>query len=322
MVASNGQPQQALGALTSRGVWIASLALIVLAGAAHAVRDGAPNMLYLAVIVAYSSSALRIVADFTPQLLHALRPVVRAPDETVAHLIRRISGSWTNTLLKLIAPVFALGWTASIALRLVAGDAVESPWRFTLTEALMPISEVAFSLLMIWRMTHLARLSSQPLDVNLFDPRAVYPFGNLSFAYAAVISIRMVLQFLLFGIVQGGGMAVIFSIASVASLLALILPIWAVHAQMLKAKIGLLERLDGELNAQTRRFVTGERAPEVLAQTAAAVQSLGAMRDRIAARWTWPVPDSITAVQAVAISGAPTLLSVAKTYLSPLLGLG
>jgi hypothetical protein len=104
--------------------------------------------------------------------------------------------------------------------------------------------------------------------------------------------------------------------------LALILPIWAVHAQMLKAKIGLLERLDGELNAQTRRFVTGERAPEVLAQTAAAVQSLGAMRDRIAARWTWPVPDSITAVQAVAISGAPTLLSVAKTYLSPLLGLG
>jgi hypothetical protein len=322
MNATETLPASPLTALTSRAAWLVSVALIALAGAAHALRDGAPNMLYLATIVAYSSSAMRIVADVTPRLLRALRPVVRVSDDAFARIVAPISGSWTNTLLKLIAPAFALGWVTSIALRLIAGDVAEFPWRFTLTEALMPITEVAFSLLMIWRMANLARLSNQPLEINLFDPRGLYAFGNLSFAYASVISVRMLLQILFFGFIQGSGMAVIFSIASVASLLALILPIWAVHAQMLKAKIDLLERLDGELNAQTRRFVGGEREPELLAQTAAAVQSLGAMRDRIAARWTWPVPDSVTAVQAVAISGAPTLLSVAKSYLAPLLGLG
>ena len=116
-------------------------------------------------------------------------------------------------------------------------------------------------------------------------------------------------------------MAVIFALAAGASLLALVLPIWSVHVQMVQAKIAVLLKLDTELNALTQNLLQGVRNTADVSNSAAQVMAIGAMRDRIAARWTWPVPDSVTAVQAVALSASPTLLSAAKTYLGPMLGL-
>jgi hypothetical protein len=167
--------------------------------------------------------------------------------------------------------------------------------------------EVLFSAAMLWRM------------INLFDLRGVYPFGEISFAYASVVSVRMTLQILTGGQIVGLIVA-IFSVAAIASLLALILPIWPVHRQMLAEKISALDRLDQELHTLTHGLF-GARDTADVSRSAAQVMAIGAMRDRVAARWTWPVPDSITAVQVIALSSAPTLLTTAKTYLLPALGL-
>ncbi len=308
--------------LTSRTALGLSVGIILLVGLLNWWLDGQTQTLFRAIAAAYIVSAVHWVIDLTPRLLERLRPVVSLPDAEFRQYTDRVIGERINPLLKLFAPLFAFGWALSLLVRVVAGGEVGLNWQGPLTELLMPIIEVVFSIVAVWRMSRLAQLSSLELDINLFDARAVYPFGELSFAYAAVISVRMLLQIILFGFVQGGGMAVIFTIASIASLLALILPIWSVHVQMLRAQIKVLRLLDTELHKLTRPMFAENTPTSVgLSNFASQVQALGSMRDRIAARWTWPVPDSVTAVQAVAVSGAPALLSVAKSYIGPLLGL-
>ena len=302
----------------SRRALVISILIVLVSGALAASIEGQRQTLYRAIIAAYIVSAVQWVIDLTPRLLQRLRPVVLIPDDDFDRRAQRVIGERLNPWLKLFAPLFAVLWLLRVVLQAInRANGQQGPF----TELLMPIIEVVFSVVAVWRMVRLAQLSSQPLDINLFDARAVYPFGDLSFAYAAVISVRMVLQLLLIGEVQGGGMVAVFSLASVASFLALILPIWSVHVQMLQAKIKLLHRLDAELHQLTRPIFADTSRNVKLAEYAAQVQAIGSMRDRIAARWTWPVPDSVTAVQAIAISGAPTLLTVAKTYLGPLLGL-
>ncbi len=100
-----------------------------------------------------------------------------------------------------------------------------------------------------------------------------------------------------------------------------ILPIGSVHVQMVAEKIKVLNTLDHEFNTLTRQLF-GTRSTTEISHFAAQGMAIGAMRDRIAARWTWPVPDSVTAVKAVALSSAPTLRTAAKSYLLPVLGLG
>lgn len=306
----------------SRRALVISILVILVSGALAAWIEGQRQTFYRAIIAAYIVSAVQWVIDLTPRLLQRLRPVVLIPDDDFETRAQRVIGERLNPWLKLFAPLFAVLWLLRVVLQAInRANGQQGPF----TELLMPIIEVVFSVVAVWRMVRLAQLSSQPLDINLFDARAVYPFGDLSFAYAAVISVRMVLQLLLIGEVQGGGMLAVFSLASVASFLALILPIWSVHVQMLQAKIKLLHRLDAELHQLTRPIFADLNPNPTrnvkLAEYAAQVQAIGSMRDRIATRWTWPVPDSVTAVQAIAISGAPTLLTVAKTYLGPLLGL-
>jgi hypothetical protein len=308
--------------LTSRIALIASIAVIVLAGLVFYALDGTRHDLYRAITAAYLVSAVYYVIDLTPRVLRLLRPVVLIDNTAYQALSDRIAGTEINTLLKLFAPVVALLWASNALLRVIGGLDVSFQWNGVLTETPMPIIEVIFSAVAIWRTYWLARLSSNPLDINLFDAQAVYPFGQLSFAYAAVISIRMVLRIVFFGVVENGGMAAVFTLASVASLIALIVPIWSVHSQMAAAKIKILQRLDAEMNAVTQPLIKNTNAVQPqLAAFATQIQALGAMRDRIAGTWTWPVPNSITAVQALLVSGAPALLSASKSYIGPLLGL-
>ena len=307
--------------LTSRIGLITSVIAIIGAGLVLWWLDGVRDVFFRAAVAAYIVAAMSYVTRLTPKLVAQLRPVVQAPDETFSDLAGHVIGARVNLLLQLFPPIFALGWLTSLLIRLTQGAEVGLRWHFSLTESLMPIVEVIFSVVMVWRMVNLARLSSQTLAVNLFDPRGLYPFGNLSFAYASVISIRMLMQILLFGDVQGV-MRAIFTLAAGASLLALILPIWSVHTQMVRAKIEVLLKLDGELNTLTQHLFKGSRNTEDISHSASQVMAIGAMRDRIAARSTWPVPDSVTAIQAVALSASPTLLSAAKSYVLPALGLG
>ena len=245
------------------------------------------------------------------------------PDDEFNQYASNVIGERINPALKLFAPLFAAGWLMSLGARLALGVEAGQRWQGPLTEWMMPLIEALFSAVAVWRMSRLAQLSSQKLNINLFDAREVYPFGDLSFAYASIISVRMLLQMAFFGMVHGGLMAVMFSLASASSLLALILPIWSVHTQMVQAKIKVLRLLDAEMHTLTRPLFTEAEQPRVqLSNFASQVQALGSMRDRVAARWTWPVPDSVTAVQAIALSGAPTILSMAKGYIAPLLGLG
>ena len=212
---------------------------------------------------------------------------------------------------------FSSLYRAGIAAYLIA--AVH--WVIDLTPMLVyrvPLTEVGFSLFAIWRMAQLARLSHQPLEINLYDTHSLYPFGQLSFAYAAIISVRMLIQIATTGFVEGV-MAVIFIISSVASLLALVLPIWSVHRQLRSEKQQMLQQLAAQMNQVTRSlFAQQLDKPEHLQSVATSLQTIGSIHERIANIWTWPVPNSITAIQVLLLSTAPTLLNLLKTYILPM----
>ena len=317
-------------ALVSRRTLLFSIGIILLLGALSTYLDQQFfqstdtsqslnfSSLYRAGIAAYLIAAVHWVIDLTPTLVYRVRPVVKISDSDFERHANRVIGSRLNFLLKLAAPVFALIWAIGFILRVQIGDQAGINAQVSLTETLMPLTEVGFSLFAIWRMAQLARLSHQPLEINLYDTHSLYPFGQLSFAYAAIISVRMLIQIATTGFVEGV-MAVIFTISSVASLLALVLPIWSVHRQLRSEKQQMLQQLAAQMNQVTRSlFAQQLDKPEHLQSVAASLQTIGSIHERIANIWTWPVPNSITAIQVLLLSTAPTLLNLLKTYILPM----
>lgn len=275
--------------------------------------------IYRSIIAAYLIAAVHWVIDLTPKLIYQLRPVIKIDNEEFDRRAKRVIGRRLNLLLKLLAPIFVLIWMIAVILRLLIGGETGATWQVSLTEPLLPLTEVGFSLFAVWRMAQFARLSHQPLEINLFDTRPLYPFGQLSFAYAAIISVRMLIQIATSGFVEGP-MAVIFTISSIASLLALLLPIWSVHRQLLTEKLTLLQPLNEEMNRIARTLLDhAADEHQHLEIVARSMQTIHTIREQIANVWSWPVPNSVTAIQVLLLSTAPTLLNLLKTYILPLI---
>ncbi|QLQ08062.1 MAG: hypothetical protein HZY76_20060 [Anaerolineae bacterium] len=82
----------------------------------------------------------------------------------------------------------------------------------------------------------LSRLARQPLAVNVFDPEPLLPFGRLSLTLSLTFVGVFLIPLVIIGPPsrQGGGWFVIA--LSVLCLLALFVPLWGVHRQIIDAR--------------------------------------------------------------------------------------
>ena len=93
----------------------------------------------------------------------------------------------------------------------------------------------------------LSQLAGQPLTVNVFDPDPLLPFGRLSLAQSLTFVGMFLIPLIIMGppTRQGGGWLVIG--LSVLCLLALFVPLWGVHRQIVEAREEVLGRVCGDL---------------------------------------------------------------------------
>lgn len=154
----------------------------------------------------------------------------------------------------------------------------------------------------------LGRLSREPLDINVFDTSPLLPFGNIAllvaFAPAGVIVI------LLIGL--GPPIAVVgwltLVVATVASLLALLLPLRGIHGQMSAAKDAALTTLNSRISDLYEDVARNPRPePAEMTRYRDGAGALIPLRKTAEEMTTWPFRDTVAFGRAMLIASAPLI---------------
>ena len=200
------------------------------------------------------------------------------------------------TNLPMLLPTNALGALAVLAGYTVVGWTVVSLVASTIRRAIT-----------------LGRLSGEKLDVDVFDTSNLLPFGNIALATALAPAGLIVILLVGFGRPSMLLSLSVLVLATLASVLALVLPIQGVHRQMADRKEAVL----AELNARIREIYERQSASTVLDASETAIVSnrtatLVALRKTVGEMTTWPFRDTLAFGRALLIATAPLIYTVAS----------
>lgn len=152
----------------------------------------------------------------------------------------------------------------------------------------------------------LGQLSREPLRINVFDTSDLIPFGNIALAVALAPAGLIII--LLVGLGPPSTL-VSWSVlveATIATVLALLLPLRGIHHQMAVAKDAALGRLNvriGELYEALAGPIP-EEASEAT-RVGATTSALIPLRKTVQEMTTWPFRDTVAFGRAVLIASAP-----------------
>lgn len=174
------------------------------------------------------------------------------------------------------------------------------------------LSLVTCTIRRAWALRHLSR---EPLAIDIFDTTNLLPLGNIalgtSLAPAGIIVILLVgygrpSQPLSWGILL---------LATLASVLALILPLRGIHQQMSRAKHDAQARLGAELRTVYEELHQGRRTGHgadaaLMARLSTQTGLLVPLRKAVDEMTTWPFRDTLAFGRAVLIASAPLIYTV------------
>lgn len=167
----------------------------------------------------------------------------------------------------------------------------------------------------------LGRLSREPLHVNVFDTVNLLPFGNIALAVA--LAPAGIIAILLLGLGAPSGLLgwTALVLATMASVLALLLPLRGVHRQMYEAKDGALEMINARL---TDVYDEVDRTPAVEPDHAARLNhttsALTTLRKTVHEMTTWPFRDTVALARALLIASAPLIYTTLSEFIKIFLG--
>ena len=170
-------------------------------------------------------------------------------------------------------------------------------------------------LTLVWttvrRARALGQLSREPLHVDVFDTTNVLPLGNIALATALAPAGVVVILLIGFGAPRQPVSWALLVLVSLASLVALLLPLRGIHGQMEGAK----DRALTDINHRLRESYDDLRGPK-----AEAAEAMAALRNRVATlidlrrtvgeMTTWPFRDTLAFGRAVLIALAPLIYTV------------
>jgi hypothetical protein len=172
----------------------------------------------------------------------------------------------------------------------------------------------------------LGGLARQPLEVNVFDPDGLLPFGNLGLVQSLAYIGLFIIPLIIIGPPsrEGGGWLVIG--LSLVSLLALFVPLWGVHQQIVRARDRVLANLSNEfLEIQQSLLRIETRDTEALRALSQRTDALLQLRKQIMASPSWPFRNSGSVARAAIATASPVIFFVlnhaVQTYFFPLFGL-
>ena len=154
----------------------------------------------------------------------------------------------------------------------------------------------------------LGRLSREPLEINVFDTTALLPLGNIALAVALAPAGIIVILLIGFGGPTTPVSWATLLFATIASLLALLLPLRETHGQMADAKYAALATLNERLRALYDEVTI---APNIETADTARIQNttntLIGLRTTVGQMTTWPFRDTVALGRAVLIASAPLI---------------
>ena len=285
------------------------------------------------VVSVYILVYMRLIKRSSGRALAQLRPSVQISDEDYESYVRRFlhpRGS-VEILLICLAALLVVFFLVLPPDQL-RGLPHAAPIEFAAVAVITLYWTVLFYLLLsmvyisIRNARALGGLAKRPLEINVFDPVGLLPLGRLglvqSLGFVGVFLIPLV--FLGPPSRQGGGWFVIG--LSVLSLLALFVPLWGVHQQIVKARERVLASICGELMDVQRSLLDGAAQEfEKLNLLSDRTNVLFQFRKQILASPSWPFRDTGSVLRAVIASISPlvyfVLNQMIQAYLFPIFGL-
>jgi hypothetical protein len=172
----------------------------------------------------------------------------------------------------------------------------------------------------------LGEMARQPLVVNVFDPVGLLPFGRISLVQSLALVGAFLIPFVIVGPPsrQGGGWLVIG--LSLVGLLALFVPLWGVHRQIVRARENVLAGIYSELMEVQQSLLSGAaQETETLRLLSQRTDVLFQFRKQILGSPSWPFRSSAALLRAIIAASTPLIYFVlnrlVQIYIFPPLGL-
>lgn len=169
---------------------------------------------------------------------------------------------------------------------------------------------------------YLSQLAQQPLSINVFDPENLLPFGSISLIHSLVLAGVVVILRGLLGRPTSPASFLVITLASLGSLLALILPLLGVYQQMRRAKIQALNRISDQLlMAQDLLLHMKDPLDESVGSLNDKTSALVNLRRTILESPNWPFRSNTALVRAVVAAMSPliyfVLIELVRVYIVP-----
>jgi hypothetical protein len=283
-------------------------------------------------LVIYILTHLHILRKASIDALTNLRPSVQVSDNVYeAHARRLVRGNpWVETAL--------LGVALGVVLLLFLGmhsDLLSYDGGLPAATLAAAFIVLNYTLLgwLILRVVYIAirqalalhALARQPLEVNVFDPGNLLPFGRLSLIQSLPVVALILIPLVLIGPpTQAGYMVILLSVVSVLSLF---MPLWGVHRQIDHAKEQALDNIYRRLLIiQGNLLGVEDLDPQTIDNMSDRTAMLIKLRELIQQSPNWPFKDSAAVMRAIVAVSSPLVYFILNAligaYVLPLLTSG
>lgn len=292
----------------------------------------APRRWTVIALVLYELVIAGVLRQTVRRSLDSLRQVVKV-DRATFHDYERRMQRWharADASLMLVSALIVTLMFWVLGIELLSDDPVTKGGMLLPTDPLRGVLVLAGYAVLGWAGLRLlvitiglgrvlGQLSRETLEINVFDTTALLPLGNIALAVA--LAPAGIIVILLIGL--GGPNSLVgwttLLLATMAGVLALLLPLRETHRQMSAAKDSAM----ATLNARMRKLydeVAG--TPHIETSDTARIHNttntLIGLRTAVGQMTTWPFRDTVAFGRAVLIASAPliytTLNELIKTF--------
>ena len=284
-----------------------------------AVQMGAlmPNPLSQAtvfvVLFVYILIVLRILKRAALGALVELRPSVFISDEAYdRHVYQMVNASWGIEVgllvCSIVIVVLLFGVAGSDLMILGGGFPASLPLKGFMAFTYVFLGWLLLSLIYatIRQARALGALAHCPLEVNVYHPANLFPFGRLSVWHGVAIVGLVMIPLLILGMPSRAGFLVIgFSAIGLA---AVFIPLWGVHEQISHAKAKALNTMSQQLfDVQTQWLDPLNHSTDESKRLSDRINMLLTLRKVIAESPNWPFKSEAALVRAAIAATSPLI---------------
>ncbi len=281
------------------------------------------------VVVLYILIHMRLIKQTTIRGLVQLRPTVKIDDTAYEQHVARMMCD--RVVVELIIVALAAGLVvlffvvpASGVRRLLQ----QGPADILAAGVMLLYYLIAFTAVLsvvytsIRNAVALGALSRRPLQVNVFDPTPLLPFGRISLAQSLAFVGIFLIPLIIVGPPRAGGGWLVLSLSSFG-LMALFAPLWGVHRQIVRERERVLGNISNDL-LQVQQALTKAPPTEVeqLKALADRTDLLISFQKHILAAPSLPFRDFGAVIRASIAAASPLIYLVlnqlVQTYIFPM----